>query len=251
MSACATIETALATALRRPDTAAPAGVTPPGRLDIHRNNIHVSLVEALREAYPVTERLVGEAFFRAMARAFVADELPESPVLLAYGADFPAFIEAFRAAAGLPYLPDVARLEHARLAAYHAADAEALTPEALSDVHADALANLRFTLHPATRVVATPWPVTSIWETNTHDESVRPVDLGNGGGTVLVTRPVLHVYARCLPGSADVFVRALDAGYSLPEAADTAADADASFDLATVIQALLTTGALADYRLGP
>ncbi|WP_163144423.1 DNA-binding domain-containing protein, partial [Arhodomonas sp. KWT] len=118
MSASATLETALASALRRPGAPAPAGVTPPGRLDIHRNNIHVSLVEALREAYPVTERLVGEAFFHAMARTYVADELPDSPVLLAYGAGFPAFIETFRAAAGLPYLPDVARLERARLEAY-------------------------------------------------------------------------------------------------------------------------------------
>lgn len=251
MSATTPIETALAAALRRPGTPAPAGVTPSGRLDVHRNNIRVGLVEALREAYPVTERLVGEAFFRAMAGAFVADHLPDSPVLLTYGAGFPAFIGTFDPAAGLPYLPDVARLERARLEAYHAADANALGPQALSGVRTEALDALRLTLHPATRIVTSPWPIQPIWETNTYDDAVRPVDLGSGGGTVLVTRPVLQVYAQCLPGRADVFIDALETGQSLPEAAGAAADADPSFDLTTVLRALLITGALAGYRLDP
>ena len=80
--------------------------------------------------YPVTRRLVGDDFFRAMARAFVAAQKPRSPVLIHYGADFPAFVEAFEPAREIPYLTDVARLENAWVEAYHAAEAPALALEA-------------------------------------------------------------------------------------------------------------------------
>ena len=39
------------------------------RLAVHRNNVVVSLVDALADTFPVTQQLVGEDFFRTMARA--------------------------------------------------------------------------------------------------------------------------------------------------------------------------------------
>ena len=67
------------------------------RFAVYRNNIAASLIGALAARYPVTQRLVGEAFFRAMAGAFVAEAKPRSPVILHYGADFPDYIARFRA----------------------------------------------------------------------------------------------------------------------------------------------------------
>jgi len=69
------------------------------RFAVYRNNVAVSLVEALGARFPVVKRLVGEEFFRAMAHAFVSREPPLSPLLIHYGETFPAFIEEFDAAA--------------------------------------------------------------------------------------------------------------------------------------------------------
>src|ERR1700730_7470011 len=63
------------------------------RFAVHRNNVTVSLVAALAARFPVVQHLVGEEFFRAMARAYVRREPPRSPVLLHYGATFSAFID--------------------------------------------------------------------------------------------------------------------------------------------------------------
>ena len=60
--------------------------------------------------------------FPGIARAYVAQHPPRSPILLYYGDSFAYFIYAFAPAAPIPYLGYVARIECARRAAYHAAD---------------------------------------------------------------------------------------------------------------------------------
>jgi len=92
----------------------------------------VCLIGALADTFPVTRELVGAPFFDAMARCFIDAEPPRSPVLTEHGDTFPEFVSAFPPAAGLPYLPDLARLELARVRAYHAADATALGADALA-----------------------------------------------------------------------------------------------------------------------
>ncbi len=65
---------AFAEALLDPAAPCPPGLTswngsdPAQRFAIYRNNVIVGLIDALADTYPVTEELVGEAFFRAMAR---------------------------------------------------------------------------------------------------------------------------------------------------------------------------------------
>src|SRR5438105_2614661 len=80
---------------------------PARRFAVHRNNVVVGLISALRARFPATERIVGEEFFAAMARVFIATRPPRSPLLMFYGDDFPQFVASFPPAAALVYLPDV------------------------------------------------------------------------------------------------------------------------------------------------
>ena len=101
------------------------GSDPAARFAVHRNNVVASLVDALAETFPVSQELVGEEFFRAMAKALRAAHRRRARCVLAtYGDAFPAFVERFPPAQALPYLADVARLEMARVRAFHAADAQ-------------------------------------------------------------------------------------------------------------------------------
>ena len=81
----------------------PSAATPPmtrGRMGapdarrfaVYRNNVAVGLIGALEARYPVSRRIAGEDLFRAMARAFVRANRPRSPVMIAYGGDFPEFV---------------------------------------------------------------------------------------------------------------------------------------------------------------
>src|SRR5690242_12166554 len=150
---------AFAPALLDPARKTPGIVTGPNgkaagrRYDVYRNNVTVSLIDALAAIYPAVQRITGPEFFRAMARFHIRQSPPASPLLFEYGRDFPAFIEQYEYAKSLPWLADVARLERAWLDAYHAADATPLPPAALSKIAPDQLGELVFVIHPATRVV--------------------------------------------------------------------------------------------------
>src|SRR5246500_4427127 len=100
--------------------AGPAGKGAARRYNVYRNNVTVSLIDALAAVYPAVQRITGREFFRAMARFHVRATPPASPLLFEYGRDFPAFIEAYEYARDLPWLADVARIERAWLDAYHA-----------------------------------------------------------------------------------------------------------------------------------
>ncbi|MDQ4148143.1 MAG: DNA-binding domain-containing protein [Pseudomonadota bacterium] len=89
----------------------PSGIAADERLKIYKNNVYVRLIEALEAAYPAVRRLVGDQFFHFAAREYIHAHPPRSRTLVCYGGDFPDFLARFEAAASVPYLADVARLE--------------------------------------------------------------------------------------------------------------------------------------------
>jgi len=118
------------------------------RFNVYRNNVAVSLSEALAAGYPIVKRLVGDEFFYGMASVYVSRTIPSSPVMLYYGADFPEFIAEFEPAAQLPFLADVAEIEWAWHSAYHAADCEPVSFDQLQAIPPERLETIRFHLHP-------------------------------------------------------------------------------------------------------
>ena len=200
------------------------------RHGMHRHHAGGGLVAALAERFPVVQRLVGEEFFRGMARAFVTQDPPRSPVPMQLGATFPAFIDGFDPVAAIPYLGDVARLELARSRAAHAADAASLSADDLASMPAAALADTRVTLHPSISVVASRHPIVSIWEAHHEAEAIAPVQSWTAE-TALVARPFHAVDLWRLPAGGGAFLTALARGMTVAQAAKTARGADAAFDI--------------------
>ena len=233
-------------ALLEPDLTRPSGLTCwsgkhlATRFAVYRNNVMVSLIDALADTYPVVQALVGEDFFRAMARLFALARPPNSPVLAYYGQDFAAFINSFAPAACVPYLADVARLEMARVLAYHAADVPPIPPQTLQDVLTDPpqLASARLVLHPSVHTIASPFAVLTIWAA--HQGLPAPTAFDpTPAQTVLVFRHGLAVDMLELFKGTAQFVQALLAGYTLRVAADQAARLDTRFDLTQTLALLL------------
>lgn len=220
------------------------GSDPARRFAVYRNNVIVSLVDALADGYPVVQALVGEAFFRAMAGEFVRRSPPRSPVLAWYGEGFAEFIAGFEPAAGLPYLADVARLEWLRIEAWHAADAPALSSSELTALLADAarLPAARFVLHPALRVLRSAHPVASLWAAHQADDpatELAAIDMHRAEAALLV-RPELGVEIIPIEAGAADFVARLQAGQPFAAAAGT----DETFDLTATLGLLIRHGAL-------
>ena len=234
---------ARAVASADPD-ARPAGLDEESRrrFQVYRNNVYSGLSQTLADAYPVVRRLVGDTFFFAAARLFVADNLPQRRSLALYGEAFPGFLEAFGPARSVPYLADVARLERMRLEALHAADAPPLDPLELSG-SGGRLIDVRLVPHPAVRLLRSPFPVVSIWTANSNGQSPVGRYIPERAETALVTRAHFDVGVVALDPAATGFVAALIDGASIATAAAVALDGDPAFDVSTIFHRLLSVGA--------
>lgn len=235
-------------ALLDPAAAVPEGLEDPEhrpagrRFSVYRNNVAVSLTEALEVAFPIVLKIVGEEFFRAMAGVFLRAHPPASPVLMFYGDEMPAFLASFAPVAHLGYLPDVARLEIALRAAYHAADAHPIGPEAVN-TGADLMA-ARVTLAPALRLVRSRWPLYGIWRANTEDGAPKP---GRAAEDVLVTRPGFDPVVSLLPEGGADFIARLAEGEALAAAALAPGE---GFDPGPTVALLLQGNAITEIRFG-
>jgi hypothetical protein len=244
-----------APALTIPSLPVPIGVVgPPGkaaakRYNVYRNNVTVSLIDALAAIYPATQRITGVDFFRAMARFHVRATPPVSPLLFEYGRDFPAFVRSYEYAQDMPWLADVARIERAWLDAYHAGDAPPLTPAALTEVSADRVGELIFVAHPATRIVKSDYPAVAIFAMNRSEEPVSSLR-SSSAEDALVTRPDTEVEVRLLAQGEAAFLGNLINGNPLAVAAEAVLDEVPSFDFPAAIARVMEAGVFTAFQHG-
>lgn len=240
-------------ALIDPQLPTPHGVTGPGgtaavkRFNVYRNNVTVSLVNALADTFPAVQRIVGEEFFRAMARIYVRQSPPKSRLLFEYGETFAAFIEEFEPAGAMPWLADVARTERAWLDSYHAADAPAVKPEHLAAIPPEELSVARFCVHPACRIVRSSHPAAEIFAMNREDGRAKPVE-NHDPQDALITRPEMDVTVRTLPPGGAEFLQSLFDGNTLSEAAIVAMERARTFDFPANIAGMLEAGVFTSVR---
>ena len=229
----------------RPDfVIGPNGKGAETRFDVYRNNVAVGLINALAGMFPATQRIVGEDFFRAMARHYVRGHPPRSRLLVEYGRDLAEFIAGFEPLAEMPWLADVARIERAWLDSYHAADAAPLAIERLAAIPEDELAGTMFVPHPAAKLVRSDHAAVTIFTANRGEGDVGAIDIDHAEDA-LITRPHLDVAIRILPAGGAVFLQSLFSGEPLGEAATAALGECPTFDLGANIAGMIEAGALA------
>jgi hypothetical protein len=211
------------------------------RLRVYRHHVFESLASALAATFPTVQAVVGEEFFRSLARVFIGRSLPTQPVLAEYGAGFPAFIAGHDAARDLPYLADVARLDWALSLAFHAPAGSRLAAADLAAIPADRLPLLRLGLAPGSVLVASAYPLDRIWAASQPGAAADPVDLAAGGVRLLVLRRPDDAAFVTLSTAEAAFIGGLGDGLSLEAAAGRA---EPGFDLSACFARLLGLGAL-------
>lgn len=245
------VEREFVAALLNSERPPPAGLTawngsdPTKRFAVYRNNVVVSLIDALADSYPVTQALVGEAFFRAMARVYVKDSPPRSRVLAFYGDSLPRFIEGFPPAASVPYLADVARLEMLRIRAYHAADRTVLPADTIAQFLDDtnALPMLRVALSPSLFLLRSRYAVVTLWAAHQGLVGLAGVD-PDVAENALVVRSGLQVDVMRVDDGDSVFVEQLMQGACLGAALETAGEAASDFDPGNILALLVRSQAI-------
>ncbi|EAQ02807.1 hypothetical protein OB2597_15535 [Pseudooceanicola batsensis HTCC2597] len=213
------------------------------RFAVYRNNVAVSLTEALAEDFPACRALLGDETFRAMAGAYLRQHPPASPLMARYGAELGAFMDAAPQLSRMRWIGDLARFEFALRDSYHAADATPLGAETLAAIPPESLPERRFGLAPSVRVLRSDWPVLSIWRraTEAGAPQAQPVP-----EDVLIARPAYDPEPHLLgPGDA-AFVDALGAGAPLGEAAEAALAVAGAHDATAILTLLIQTRSLTE-----
>jgi hypothetical protein len=220
------------------------------RLRVHRHHVGQSLVAALAATFPTVRAVVGEEFFQTMARTFVTQDLPRQPVLAEYGASFPAFVADYEAAASLPYLADVGRLDWALNVAFQTSPGACLTAADLAPLPAEEVVDLSLELAAGASLIRSAYPVDRIWRLSQPEASIGTVDLEEGGASLLVLRRADDATFAPLDPAEAVFLSAVADGRTLESAVQAGFQIDSAFNLSTTFGRLLALQAFAALQHG-
>ena len=211
------------------------------RYNVYRNNVAVSLTEAVRDGFPVITKLLGQQNMDGLAGLYLRAHPPTSPLMMFYGEDFPDFIAQMPQLAHLGYLPDVARLELALRRSYHAADVPPMDAAELGALAPDALMATRLKLVPAAQLIRSAWPIHGIWRFNTEDGAPKPEAQAED---VVILRPEFDPEPHLLPPGGGAFLDALQNDAPLGAAHEAGQSVAAEFDLSPVLALLIQGRAL-------
>jgi hypothetical protein len=159
------------------------------RWHVYAHGYLARIVEVLGLGYAAIRRILGDEAFEALAARYTAVFPPRSFDLSRVGERLPAFLEFDRLAVDLPFLPDLARLEHTIALSFVAADGEPAGWDALRGRSPEELLSLRFGLLPGVAVVRSGWPLDELWACRFEDDDdAVTVALAGRPANVLVFR---------------------------------------------------------------
>lgn len=211
------------------------------RFSVYRNNVAVSLTEAMHTAFPVVTKLLGSQNMDGLAGLYLRAHPPKSQLMMFYGADFPDFIAGMKQLEHLGYLPDVARLELALRRSYHAADARPIDTGMLALTAPELLMQTRLGFAPSAIVLRSDWPIYDIWRYNTVEDAPKPEPVAQD---VVILRPEFDPSPHPLPPGGAEWIAQMAAGHTIGEAVDAVMSSHPDFDLSAPLAVLLQGGAI-------
>ncbi len=214
------------------------------RFQVYRNNVYISLVDVIAAQFPVCVQFVGEEFFKAVAREYVAKNMPKNPKMFEYGENFPEFLDEFAPAKAAPMLPDLARFEWAWNLAYHAAEAGTINGDDLAHIAPEFMQGLCFTFHPSFQLFHSHHPIVDLWLAHKNDVT-GGLQLPDEAQYAIIVRPEAHVQVIPIAQTQFEFIAALKSGKTL-EAAMNGQDPQICMESLAI---LLGQGCLSDYTI--
>ncbi|WP_133010788.1 DNA-binding domain-containing protein [Marinomonas flavescens] len=209
------------------------------RLNVYRNNVVVSLIDALADIFPVTQALVGDDFFRAMAKQYLLVSPPESPIISEYGHFFSDFIRQFDPAKTLPFLADLAALEYNLLTLTNDAEYRTLDHEEVATAFAQAEdpSELYLSLPPTTQLLTSPFAIGSLYQAHRNDGRLRLNQVAiNECEYLLIAKSHLIAQLHVISYEEARFFKQLLQNKSLEEALPDSNDFDLGATLAKLIE---------------
>lgn len=219
-----------------------------GRLHIYQQAYVARLTAALRDNFGTVPRVLGDAAFDALARAYIAAHPSRQPSIRWFGDRLPAYMAARDDLVPHPALTDLARLEWALRGAFDAADADPLGADDLKRVPLASWPEMVFAFAPGVRLLSLDWNVGPVWRALQGDDDPELPEPERLAHPMLVWRQGLAPRWRTLEtGAARLLQRAMDGttfGELCAVAADDMLDDEAAAHVAGVLRGWVDDGLL-------
>ncbi|HEV2333285.1 MAG TPA: DNA-binding domain-containing protein [Gammaproteobacteria bacterium] len=134
------------------------------RVRVYVEAYRLRLLEVLQDNYTGLHALVGDAEFDRLGRAYIDAHPSTHPSVRWFSRHLEGFLRDTAPYSDHPYLAEMAAFEWAQGQVFDAADEAAAGLDALAAVAPAAWARLRFSLHPAMRLLALHWNVPQAWQ---------------------------------------------------------------------------------------
>ncbi len=219
----------------------------PALLSVYRNGYLRTCTDGLAANYPVVRAIVGNDYFRDLARAYVDQYPPTRSTLVGYGERLTDFIRQREGENGLDYLADAAAIDAAWLESYFAAEGLPLAPADIEHMGAKDTDVTAVGVHltPHVQLVQIEHSIVDTWAMlRDHGELAEAVALTKRVHLAMLWRLDGHIHIKALDDAESAFINTLADVATLGDAAARAYEVDASFDLAETFAALLQNNIL-------
>lgn len=206
-------------------------LAPDKNFNIYRNNTRLLLRDMLKDTFPVTAKLVGDAFFDTAARDYMQSVPPADGDMTDYGRDFPAFLNRLPGLQNYPYVPDMARLEWAAHDAYLSPRKAPLSTTALSAAAVDPM-KLQLHVQPHVFLLRAGWPIADLWQKIVEaGDDLPEMSLAAAESFTAVYRDARQIAVWSLTEGGYTFIEHLQSTPDFPAAATAAMAAEPDFAL--------------------
>jgi hypothetical protein len=221
-------------------------------LSVYQSNYTEGFRKALALEFPVIEQLVGADCFSQLAFRYQSKSPSRSGDLHGIGAAFSAFLGEEFATTQYAYLPDVAHLEWALECASRIPAQRPLDRRELDCLPADAYGDIHLTRQHGSVLVASDFPVVTIWCSNQVDATDNlSIDLAQGPEHAIVKRGPRTAEILPLSHAEFEWLRALEHHEQLSAALESALKADRNFDLTTTLHRFFQSELFVQLALHP
>lgn len=224
----------------------------PDLFNIYRNGFYRACIDALASNYPAIVTLLGDTYFRTMAKVYVIEWPPEVGTLAGYGENFAEFIEMTSLSHNLPYLADVARLDRAWLEVYFSFVSTPLSAENIAEMASSGVEiDLeRLTLSRSSALLSLQYPVAEVWrKLKDFGHIQKVVELPKERENILLWRYDSEVMLRTLQAKEYQFFSSFKDGLILEQAIEQAYGTDAELEMNDLFSNLLAAGLLTADRI--
>lgn len=184
------------------------GFLPKQRMDVYRTTARSAHVSALMDSYPVCRAILGDDYFKQIAKRYYIQTPSRSADMNEYGDSFPGFIaQLYNQREELRdyyYLTDLARLEWEYQKTYYAADVVTFDIEKFQSDCERLGGEAILALQPCISLMSSSYQIFEIWDMHRSDNIQTRINATRNrqylciykqGHVVVVDKIDFHVYA--------------------------------------------------------